>query len=161
MVVQEWDSLAGRLALRVYEQTNQFVFPKNPVWTWVNEFYGYQGQPSYITDLDRDGQKEILTGDGYVLYVFECRGDNLYQKVWWDTVNINNYIWPIYAIGDFDQDSLTEFAIPAYSYRPDVLVYECVGNDRYQMVFADTLNTVNKNDAVTGPDLDGDGKLDH
>jgi len=159
MLTQYGETL-GVTYIRVYESFNRNEFPKQPTWTWRYEFNGNGVQAMYITDLDRDGQNEILTGDTYVIYVFECRGDNNYQKVFWDTVTINPDIWPNFAVGDFDRDSMMEFVISAIGGRPNVLVYECSGDDRYQIVFTDTLPTFNMNDDVTGPDLDGDGILE-
>ncbi len=160
VTTQAWDSATNNTYIRVFEAETQVSFPKILAWSWRYEFNGNGVQPMYITDLDRDAQKEILTGDAYVLYVFECRGDNAYQKVWWDTVTINPAVWPNFAIGDFDQDGLMEFMISAQSRSPNVLVYEYAGSDQYQLVWADTVNLPNMNDDITGPDLDGDGRLE-
>ncbi len=113
----------------------------------------------YITDLDRDGLKEILTGDAQVVYVFENRGNNQYVKVYSDTSK-PNLPTPAFAYGDFDGDGQTEFVRGTSGGYPTVYCYECTGNDQYQLVWMDTLNTANMSDAITGPDLDGDGKLE-
>jgi hypothetical protein len=112
----------------------------------------------YITDLDQDGLKEILTADHQVVYVFENRGNNQYQKVFSDTV-LNSPVGS-FAIGDFDGDGLMEFACGTYGGWPTTYVYECTGSDQYQMIWNDTLPTGNIYDAITGPDIDGDGKLE-
>ena len=151
IAAQAWDS-SNITYVRVYESASRDSFPMQLVWSWRYELNGYGVQPIYITDMDRDNQKEMFTADASVLYVFECRGDNDYQKVFWDTVKVNPVIDPTMAIGDFDNDGSTEFTIPCIDGRPNVLVYECIGDDRYQMIWTDTLNTVNMSDANTGPD---------
>jgi hypothetical protein len=112
----------------------------------------------YITDLDGDSLEEILTEDVDVIYVFERRGDNQYQIVYCDT--IDNYSSAPFAIGDFDGDGRMEFAKGTYQPAPSVYVFECTGDDQYHLVWTDTLNTYNMKDAITGPDLDGDGKFE-
>ncbi len=129
-----------------------------PVWTWSYEWVGNGVQPMYITDLDQDGLKEIMTADHQVVYFFEDRGNNQYQKVFSDTI-LNSPVGS-FAVGDFDGDGQKEFACGTYGGWPTTYVYECTGNDQYQMIWNDTLPTANIYDAITGPDLDGDGKLE-
>ncbi len=155
LIVQREDTFPPR-GIRVFEPANYWVFPKIVAWTWRYEYFGNALQGMYITDLDRDSFKEILTGDARVIYVFENRGDNQYQNVFSDT--LNNMPTRSLAAGDFDGDGRLEFAIPTFGGAPTVYVYECTGADQYQMVWNDTINAWNMYDAITGPDLDGDGK---
>jgi len=145
-------------SIRVFEPCNYWSFPKIRVWSWPYEWVGNGVQPMYITDLDQDGLKEILTADAQVIYVFENRGNNQYQKVFSDT--IRNLPTPPFAVGDFDGDGWMEFARGTYGgvpSNPTVYVYECIGPDQYQMTWNDTLRAGNMYNVITGPDLDGDG----
>ena len=45
----------------VFEPSDYWTFPNIRVWSWPYEWGGYGVQPMYITDLDQDGLKEILT----------------------------------------------------------------------------------------------------
>ena len=78
--------------IRVYEQPSPGTFPTALVWSWRYEYIGGDiVSGMYITDLDRDGLREILTADLNIIYVFETRGDNQYVKVFSDTETLN--IW--------------------------------------------------------------------
>jgi hypothetical protein len=158
MVTQREESSPS--GIRVFEPQDYWSFPKLLVWSWRYEWIGSYVQNMYITDLDNDGLKEILTGDIQVIYVFENRGNNQYVKVFSDTVK-SNLPTPSFAIGDFDGSGQMQFAFGTYGgapLRPTVFVYKCTGDDQYQMVWNDTLNAWNMYDCITGPDLDGDGK---
>jgi hypothetical protein len=148
--------------VRVFEPSNYWTFPKIKVWDWQYEWIGNGVQCMYITDLDRDGLKEILTADAQVVYVFENRGNNQYVKVYSDTVK-SNLPTPPLCFGDFDGDGLMEFAFGTYGgapLRPTVFVYECTGPDQYQMTWNDTIYGGNMKDVISCPDLDADGKLE-
>ena len=71
-VVAQGDSYPSNI--KVFEPLNYWSFPKVQVWSWPYEWMGNGVQPMYITDLDQDGLKEILTADAQVIYVFEKRG---------------------------------------------------------------------------------------
>ena len=150
--------------IRVFEPANYWTYPKIKVWTWPFEYFGYDREPMYITDLDRDGLKEILVADAQVIYVFENRGNNLYQKVFSDTVrsgSVNVVPTGSFATGDFDGGGRMEFAVPTYGGNlsdTTVFVYKCTGNDQYQRVWGEYLNTGNMYDCITLSDMDGDGK---
>jgi len=154
LIVQRGDtSPAG---IRVFEPPDYWSFPQIPVWSWAYGTLNRPAQDMYITDLDRDGLKEILTGFFGIIYVFENRGDNQYQMVFCDTMD--NSGTPPFAVGDFDGDGRMEFARGTYGYV--TYVYECTGPDQYQMTYCDTTNGGNMFDCIPGPDLDGDGKLE-
>jgi hypothetical protein len=158
VVAQAWNITSDTFYIRVYEAPNRTSYPTVPVWSWRYEWIGNGAQPMYITDLDKDGLKEILTADYQVIYVFENRGDNQYQKVFSDTI-LSATPTGSFAFGDFDGDGRMEFAVPTYgSADTTVFVYKCTGNDQYQKVWGEYLETANMYDCITGPDLDGDGK---
>jgi hypothetical protein len=159
LIVQREDTFSPR-GIRVFEPSNYWTYPKIVAWTWRYELFGNAVQGMYITDLDRDGLKEILTADAGVVYVFENRGDNQYVKVFWDTTQWTMLTPPL-AYGDFDGDGWMEFVRATYGPPPRLFLYECTGDDQYQMVWKDTLvMEPNNYDLITGPDLDGDGKLE-
>jgi hypothetical protein len=144
----------------VYEPKDYWAFPKNETWSFPFEFFGHGLSAMYITDLDQDGQKEILTGDAQVDYVFEERGNNQFAIVFCDT-NLLYQPSGFYAVGDFDGDGRMEFVRGTDSPWPRLYMYKCTGNDRYQMVWKDTLiMEYNNLDLIPGPDLDNDGKLE-
>ena len=139
----------------VFESRDYYSYPTQIVWQWRYEINGGGVSPSFIADLDRDGRVDLLTVDNPVLYVFECTGDNQYQKVWWDTLQPEGAY--LAAIGDYDQDNRSEFVMGTPS--GFVIVYECSGDNQYREVFRDTLDTYgNFQDLWSGNDLDSDGK---
>ncbi len=162
MVTQRWDSAGvGKIGYQIYEPFDYWSFPKIPVWSWRYEWVGNTAEAMYITDLDRDGQKEFITKDNQVIYIFENRGNNQYQRVFSDTLPGSLYVpTPPFAFGDFDGDGLVEFVTGVVSPPPSCYLYECTGDDQYQVTWTDTINAWNMNDAITGPDLDGDGRLE-
>jgi hypothetical protein len=155
LITQRDDSAGvGAPFVQIYEPRAYLSFPKVPVWNWRYEFYGAELQPMYITDLDRDSLKEILTADAQVIYVFENRGDNQYVKAWSDTAPAD--ISGDFANGDYDGDGRMEFVCGTYGSA--VYVYKCTGPDQYQLSWSGSINTANMYDIISLPDIDGDGK---
>jgi hypothetical protein len=143
--------------LYVYESPAYDSNPTNIVWQDSGFMSIYGGN---ITDLDQDGFKEVLFGYDdpnnlkHYVCVYENIGDNLYSRVWQDTVNPSCY----FINGDFDQDSKTDFITWLGSgWGGLTLVWECVGNDAYDLVFADTLS-IGGWDIFSANDMDGNGK---
>ena len=139
----------------VFESPDYYSYPTQIVWQWRYEFSGGSASPSYIHDLDRDGKQDILTKDCNVIYIFECIGDNQYQKVWWDTIDGGASLG---AAGDFDLDGANEFLVTNGYDNRVVRVYECAGDNQYAEVFTDTLPYYNQYDVWPGNDLDGDNR---
>ncbi|MEO0162469.1 MAG: VCBS repeat-containing protein [candidate division WOR-3 bacterium] len=138
--------------LYVYESPTYYSNPTNIVWqdSGFMNIYGV-----YITDLDQDGLKEILFGYtsmdplGWYTCVYENIADNQYAPVWQDTIRSLAYC----VHNDFDLDGKTEFIIPDRLH-----VWECFGNDSYQLVYVDTLSQSNYIFSAHGHDMDGNGK---
>jgi len=161
MITQYADTSSSDHFIYVYEPPNQYAFPKIPVWSWRYEWVGNTAENIYITDLDRDGQKEFITKDNQVIYVFENRGNNQYQMVFSDTLPGSLFVPTApFAIGDFDGDGRMEFVTGVCTPPPSCYLYECTGDDQYQITWTDTIDAYNMYDAITGPDLDGDGKFE-
>ncbi len=147
----------GTHPLYVYESPSLNSHPTNVVWVgyFRDNLYG-----GYITDLDQDGQKEILfcyspvAQPGHRTCVYENTGDNEYTLVWQDTIRESSY----FVHGDFDQDGLVEFVSGnAYGH---VHIWECIGNNDYQYIFLDTLPRPGNYDIFCADDMDGNGKIE-
>lgn len=147
------DAIMTNRDLYMYESPMPDSYPKSVVW---------QQQPipaqaywtGYITDLDQDQKKEISTRSDS-LRIFESVGDNQYIQVW---VHEATFCGGPMCWADFDRDGRTEFVIAAGApHAPCFKVFECTGNDSYQLVFEDTLPHANFHDAITIKDMDNDG----
>lgn len=144
--------------LYVYESPTQYSNPTNVVWQDSLLYSNICG--GYITNLDEDGVKEMLFRytDPYTLVwhtsVYECAGDNQYSLVWEDTTNPSAY----FINGDFDLDGQIEFATGIAAAYGEVLVWECIGNDNYQLTFYDSLPWSNNYDIFSANDMDSNGK---
>jgi hypothetical protein len=146
----------GNDPLYIYESPFQNTHPTDIVWQ-DSLFYNIYG--GYITDLDKDSIKEVLFSYGYLdqppwyhTCVYENTGDNLYTKVWEDTIHESAY----FVNGDFDQDGHIEFiSSTAEGY---VYIWECIGDNNYQFIFEDRLPYGNNYDIFSANDMDGNGK---
>jgi len=157
VITQHYDPDSITRNIAVFEAPDRDSYPTRRVWRWRYELNGGGCFPMTITDLDRDGKKEILTYDCYILYVFENTTDNNYQMVFCETLNHSCDVPG--AVGDFDQDGKTDFLVTLLNLRA-ISIYECVGDNQYLEVFRDTLpaGLGNGTDRCAGRDLDGDGK---
>ncbi len=146
-----WDTLA------IYEQESLGVYPKKKVWKYGFPPQCYNLQPMYITDLDKDGKREILCGDELYLYIFENNGNNQYRIAYFDSTPLSRDKLS-FAVDDFDNDGRTEFIASSLFNPPNVLVYECYGDDQYRYVGPESVPWPNNDDAIALGDLDEDGK---
>jgi len=149
----------GRFPFYIYESPSQHSNPINIVWrdSGFENIYG-----GNIADLDQDGFKEIIfnyysdTTHRHYTTIYETVGDNQYARAWCDSINKSEF----FTVGDFDLDSKMDFVTGF----PDngggwVQVWECMGNNNYQMVFRDTItNGDNNHDVFSAHDMDGNGK---
>ncbi len=113
--------------------------------------------PTYYTpDLDKDGHGEIMsaTPDTVVATgIWENVGNDSNELVWHNLVYGNSF-----AFGDFDLDGSTNFATCNLGSSGRVKVWDCTGDDQYDMVYEDTVYQPNGADVFTTNNIDGDGK---
>jgi hypothetical protein len=150
----------GYCPFYIYESPTPHSNPTNIVWRDSGSWGGVCD--GIITDLDQDGSHEILISyaDSSFHYnhpfIYEPVGDNQYVPVWIDSVNQSAR----FTVGDFDLDGRMDFAtgFPANG-GGWVQIWECMGNNNYQMVFRDTItNGDNNYDVFSGHDIDHNGK---
>ncbi len=128
------------------ESPDSFSYPCSLSWyyRWGNN----QAIPYptyYPPDLDGDGHREIQMGGR----IWENVGDDSNELVW-----TGARCGPYVAYGDFDMDGKMNLAT-GYSI---MYVWECSGDDQYQIVYQDTVQQSNGYDVFTTNDIDGDGK---
>jgi len=168
------DSLADVVTNRnqiitVYESPDYNSYVSNLVWEDIEDTLN-NTQNTYISDLDQDGNKEILcrAQRGQWTCIYECTGDNSYQQVYKgypDVPESLSYMGDI-CTGDFDNDGLMEMAMAtshgtgsAWGSRVYFMENKAVGVDSYVTTWKDTMPTLNAHwAAATGEDMDGDGK---
>ncbi len=99
-------------------------------------------------DFDLDGRGEFITSGisshWENVQVFECIGDNQYQRIWCDTIPTPNCKDNI-ATNDLDQDRKPEFVIMNF-YNPGNMswtgclrIYETTGNNLYDISYQDSI----------------------
>ncbi|KPJ53390.1 hypothetical protein AMJ39_04785 [candidate division TA06 bacterium DG_24] len=139
---------------QLWESTTPHSHPSQVVWQ--SPYISNVFQQQRIVDLDQDGKNEILLnrdgfGGGGDVVIFECTGDNSFEYVYGSHVTGQNLGW--FAVGDFDQDGWTEFAVGDTHGR--VFVYECTGDDSYHQVAMLYTDVWNSYYAVEAHDMDG------
>lgn len=152
------------VGMAIFESPDSFSCPIQEVW---RDTVGFAlVQPISVYDVDRDRYPEIFklgwmkvdcTTVYYPFGVYESGGNNLYDTVYVAPSSLGSLSSSI-AFGDFDTDSLTEFVIGNIDgyYQ----VWECIGNNNYQILEQQQLSTANIKDCFSIPDADGDGKLE-
>ena len=108
--------------------------------------------PTYY--LNNGGRRAILslTPDPAIATgIWENVGNDSNQLVWHYAVNGYRF-----AFGDFDLDGRMHFATSDFS-DGIVSVWECTGDDQYQVVYQDTVWQPNGADVFMTNDIDGDG----
>lgn len=161
----DYDSLCdiivqGAESIRVYESPDYNLYPTN--YVWGADINTNTIASSYITDLDGDGSREILTQDydHGTIFVFENVADNQYNLVFLDSVEYYNV--SCFAFDDFDGDGLMEFVTAGL--EGVIFLWECTGDDQYELVWVDTIwispsnPTCNAYDVISARDMDKDGK---
>jgi hypothetical protein len=148
-VTTEPDSANPRLEyddVITIESPDSFSYPSRLSW-----FYRYDSNqvipyPTYLApDLDGDGHEEIMMGGD----MWENVGNDSNELVW----TSGGRCGPNIAYGDFDMDGKMNFAT-GYA---TMYVWECTGDDQYQVVYQDDVGQSNGYDVFTTNDIDGDG----
>jgi hypothetical protein len=142
--------------LVVMESPDAHSHPDSLVWSYRYAYAHGGNARSYIApDIDQDGKREIFLlggGEWIGLGIWEPADDSQYDLVWnsWDVPSLGGLVF-----GDFDRDSLREFA-GGWSVAA---VFENVlpGQDTYALVYCDTTGLVNGQDVFSAEDIDQDG----
>jgi hypothetical protein len=145
----------------VYESPDSFSYPANEVWRDTVGFALVQPISTY--DVDGDSLPEIFKlgwrkEDSVTIYypfgIYESIGDNQYDTIFMGT-GLGSLSSTI-AFGDFDGDSLNEFVVGNIDgwYQ----IWECAGDNNYQLLQQQQLPTLNIKDCFSIPDADGDGR---
>jgi hypothetical protein len=134
------------------ESPSKGTYPTNKIW----ESDGLWG--GQIDDMDLDGRKEIISSNinNKSVDILENRGNDSYLRVarLKNITEGNNLIAINFAIADFDSDGGKEIAFGDSD--GDLLVYKCVDDDAYQLVWSGNVENVNIKSLAKG-DFDGDG----
>jgi len=159
-----WDSLAQGHAIQSYESqasdqlATQFNFQYNiPLVSQANH-------PT-ISDLDQDGELDMLYYmEGGELNGALCPSSSIVAEY---DPSVNNFVnkycfnqpaWYTsnYAVSDWDMDGYMEFATGGID--GEMYIVENTGQDSYQRVFEDTLDTYNAYMITSTNDMNGNGK---
>jgi len=154
----EYTQTNGYLLVCQYESPSYHANPTKLVWyDRFDTNCAWSGGRMHLADLDRDSRNDLLfmTLSSRVL-VYENLGDNLCQLV--SRTAARGEDLSMFAIGDLDQDSLTEFAAGAVAWNQWIWFWECAGNDTYVLTDSIPTHWPNAHDIWEGHDTDQDGK---
>ncbi len=137
----------------IFEAPAPNEFPSSLVWADSSDAWA-----SRFTDLDQDGQGEIIVRLDRLFTIWETIGDNDYALV--DsfpnpTVGSNSVGVPHSEVADFDDDGLLEILFGDYD--GDVYVYENRGDNDYEFTWSERLPLIDAIDYLSVGDYDGDG----
>ena len=119
-----------------------------------------------LADLDGDGRGEILGHNTKAWRVYEWNGTAFARvaalpnptPLGTGEVRDNLYSEPDAAIGDFDGDGQTDFAVADYD--GDLVVYETRGNNTFAIAWQEASDRYAPRPKTAVGDFDGDGKDD-
>ena len=121
-----------------------------------------------LTDLDRDGQGEILAHNRTRWRVLEWNGTTydevarLVNPTGADgadpAVDANGFQQPLAVVKDFDGDGRTNVLVGDND--GDWIVYEATGNDRFETVWTHETDRIDGGARFASGDFDGDGNPD-
>jgi len=143
------------LVICQHESQSCSMYPETLVWCARYDTNAALSEDAYLTDLDRDGRSEILIQKDRIL-VFENVTDDSCRLAA-ALPRPRNRIVSTFAIGDLDGDGRTEFA-GAGGGRSFVWIWECVGNDAYELADSLPFDKPNGHDIWYGPDVDQNGR---
>jgi len=138
------------------ESPDSFSYPSRLSWCYrYGNNFVIPNPTDYLPDLDKDGHREIFSATPSMGACFwENVGDNQNELVWVENTH------PGYRLtyGDFDLDGKMNFASASLGSDGTMSVWECTGDDQYEVVYQDAVRQPNGADVFTTNDIDGDGK---
>jgi hypothetical protein len=137
------------------ESPDSFSYPSRLSWYYR---YGENGTipcPTYYPpDLDVDGHREIFCGTPTMgAAIWENTGNDQNELVWHSSRPDGYRL----AFGDFDMDGRMNFVTSSLTSTGIVSLWECTGDDTYDVVYQDTVRQPNGADVLMTRDIDGDG----
>jgi len=142
--------------INIFQSRTYYSYPDTLVKSFRTSFSTNFTIPYYLTDLDRDGLKEITTySHNDSLLIYENTGGDDFSLVF-QTLIVPYASAYYFAIGDADKDEKTEFITGGSSGR--IIIYKCIGDNDYQIKWLDTTRiSRNSYDPVFVTDMDGNG----
>jgi len=116
--------------------------------------------------MDNDGKEEIFSiwpdtisvTAAKGIKIYENNGNNSYKLVYFNHQNYHLHCADAYVFGDFDRDGKKGWFEIVGSISGDTsIIWECVGDNRYEPVWGDHHHWINVSDVWLGNDTDGDG----
>jgi hypothetical protein len=151
----------------VFESKDYLSFPDSVVWNHTLDGpYGTGNvqQHGKITDLDKDGNKEILITsnqftmlDHGAISVFEVISDNNYKRNIYFTFHHEGSGLGNLVVDDFNNNGKVDIACTA-GIGDSLYIFEIVSNDSIQLQFKTFTGLTNQYWIAGGKDLDGDYK---
>ena len=116
----------------ILESPDSFSYPCSLSWYYRYSDNGAIPIPTYYPpDLDKDGHKEVFCATPSMGWcIWENTGNNQNELVWRDTIHAGCRL----TFGDFDVDSRMDFATAGLGSMGLVSVWECMGDDQYEVV---------------------------
>ena len=111
-------------------------------------------------DFDGDGKTEFVLAGSNAYWVYECVGDNMYEKVSEGTLPTFN-ICEVYSLPDIDGDGKLEFVVKGSRHtwaEMHAFIFEAIGDNTYEIIktFIFDVDDYWKGYSDVG-DVDGDG----
>ncbi len=157
-VTEEPDSVNPNLAyddVMTIESPDSFSYPSRVSWYYrCGNNFTIPFPTYYLPDMDGDGHKGIFSATPSMgACIWENTDNDQNQLVWRDNTHSGYRLtW-----GDFDADGKMNFATASLGSDGTMTVWECTGDDQYQVVYQDAVGEPNGADVFMTNDIDGDG----
>jgi hypothetical protein len=150
------------MVVSIAESPDSFSYPTQEVW---RDTVGQAAVlPISACDIDQDGLREIVKvgANGIDFVIYESVGNDLYERIYEDTIQGINTPTSTIAFGDFDGDSNVEFVLGNLSDGVGAAywLYESPADNTYEFIHLGSVPTKNIKDCFSVSDADGDGKLE-
>jgi len=150
------------MVVSIAESPDSFSYPIQEVW---RDTVGQAAVlPISTCDIDQDGLREIVKvgANGIDFVIYESVGNDLYERIYEDTIQGINTPTSTIAFGDFDGDSNVEFVLGNLSNGVGAAywLYESPADNTYEFIHLGSVPTKNIKDCFSVSDADGDGKLE-